>query len=236
MANMRARIMSARRCTIRVASRRSGNTEDSFSATPMPRSAMARSMTPPLDVSRPPSKAAVIFLRETAGNENGRIVSSVMASVATSIGAKGWSQQPNPTPCQRLMPRSLSGARVAADLSDASLLGASLAGANLAADMKNQSMGLMRAVLKSAKLEGANLRGANLARADLEFASLKGADLTGASLAHALLAGADLTGVTLTDADLAGADLNSAKLIAPIGLDAAKNLDKAQNLQRAVRQ
>src|SRR5947199_4605780 len=88
---MRARIMSARLCTIRVAS----HTKDSFSATPTRRSAMARSMTPPLDVSRPPSKAAVIFLREAAGNENGRIVSSVMASVATS----GWSQQPNPAPC-----------------------------------------------------------------------------------------------------------------------------------------
>ena len=47
----------------------------------------------------------------------------------------------------------LSGARIAADLTGASLVGALLIGANLSADMKNQSMGLMRAVLKSATIE-----------------------------------------------------------------------------------
>jgi uncharacterized protein YjbI with pentapeptide repeats len=40
--------------------------------------------------------------------------------------------------------------------------------------MRNQSMGLMRAVLKSANLERLNARGADLSRVDLEFASLKG--------------------------------------------------------------
>jgi uncharacterized protein YjbI with pentapeptide repeats len=44
----------------------------------------------------------------------------------------------------------LSGARVTANLTGARLVGALLTGANLSADMKNQSMGLMRAVLKSA--------------------------------------------------------------------------------------
>jgi Pentapeptide repeats (8 copies) len=112
----------------------------------------------------------------------------------------------------------LAGARIAADLSGASLFGASLAGANLAADMKNQSMGLMRAVLRSANLEGAIFRGADLARVDLGFASLRGADLTGASLVGATLGGADLSGATLAQADLAGADFNSTKLIAPTGL------------------
>ena len=63
-------------------------------------------MTPPLDVSRPPSNPAVIFLRATAGNENGGIVLSVMASVATPACAKSWIQQPNPTPYQRLTSRS----------------------------------------------------------------------------------------------------------------------------------
>jgi hypothetical protein len=43
----------------------------------------------------------------------------------------------------------LSGARIAADLTGASLVGASLIGADLGADMKNQSMGLMHAVLRS---------------------------------------------------------------------------------------
>ena len=57
---------------MRPGSRRSGNTQDNFAAKPRRRSAMARSMTPPSDVSLPPSNEAVIFLRETAGNENGR--------------------------------------------------------------------------------------------------------------------------------------------------------------------
>jgi hypothetical protein len=73
--------------------------------------ARARSMTPPSDVRRPPSKAAVIFLRETAGNENGRIVSSVMASVASRGPRAGLVQQPNPTPSQRLTPRPLASPR-----------------------------------------------------------------------------------------------------------------------------
>ena len=56
------------------------------------------------------------------------------------------------------------GARMTADLTGASLIGATLAGASLGADMKNQSMGLMRVVFKSAKLDGINARGADFSR------------------------------------------------------------------------
>jgi uncharacterized protein YjbI with pentapeptide repeats len=49
------------------------------------------------------------------------------------------------------------------------------------------------------------------------------------------LAGADLSGALLAGADFAGADLTSAKLIAPFGLDAVRNLDKALNLDRSER-
>ena len=136
----------------------------------------------------------------------------------------------------RLDGADLSGARIAADLTGASLVGASIAGANLGADMRNQSMGLMRAILKSANLEGLNARGADLSRVDLEFAALKGGDLTGASLKGAQLGGADLTGITVIDTDFEGADLNSARLIAPIGLDRARNFDKAKNLERLIKQ
>src|SRR5438270_6610202 len=59
-------------------------------------------MTPPSELIRPPSKAAVIFLRRTAGKQNGRRLSSVMAGVACLDPAKGWLQQPNPTPDQKL--------------------------------------------------------------------------------------------------------------------------------------
>ncbi|MEO5756027.1 MAG: hypothetical protein ABIQ51_04135, partial [Mesorhizobium sp.] len=43
-------------------------------------------MTPPSEVIRPPSNAAVIFLRPTAGNENGSNVSSVMAGGSQNVG------------------------------------------------------------------------------------------------------------------------------------------------------
>ena len=109
-------------------------------------------------------------------------------------------------------------------------------GANLGADMKNQSMGLMRAVLKSSNLERAILRDADLSRVDLEFTSLKNADLTNASLRGAALGGATLARVTVNGTDFNGADLVSTRLIEPIGLDAAKNFDKAQNTNRLLRE
>src|SRR5205823_8531209 len=59
-------------------------------------------MTPPSELIRPASKAAVIFLRWTTGKQNGRRLSSVMAGVACLDPAKGWLQQPNPTPDQKL--------------------------------------------------------------------------------------------------------------------------------------
>jgi uncharacterized protein YjbI with pentapeptide repeats len=54
-------------------------------------------------------------------------------------------------------------------------------------------------------------------------------------LRGAQLGGADLTGVTLTGTDFEDADLASAKLVAPIGLDQAKNFDKAKNRDRLIR-
>jgi hypothetical protein len=50
------------------------------------------------------------------------------------------------------------------------------------------------------------------------------------------LGGATLARVTLNGADFNGADLASARLIEPIGLDAAKNFDKAQNIERLLRE
>jgi len=46
-------------------------------------------MTPPSELIRPPSKAAVIFLRRTAGKQNGRRLSSIMAGVARFDPGKG---------------------------------------------------------------------------------------------------------------------------------------------------
>src|SRR5216684_261443 len=102
MAKMRARRISGSRWVTRSGSRPSGIARASRSAMPSRRSAWASNMTPPSELIRPPSKAAVIFLRRTAGKQNGRRLSSVMAGVRASIPAKGWLQQPNPAPDQQL--------------------------------------------------------------------------------------------------------------------------------------
>src|SRR5713226_131013 len=102
MAKMRARRISGSRWVTRSGSRPSGIARASRSAMPSRRSAWASNVTPPSELIRPPSKAAVIFLRRTAGKQNGRRLSSVMAGVRASIPAKGWLQQPNPTPDQQL--------------------------------------------------------------------------------------------------------------------------------------
>ena len=46
--------------------------------------------------------------------------------------------------------------------------------------MKNQSMGLMHAVMRSADLRGANFANSNFSRVDVEFAKLNDANFSGA--------------------------------------------------------
>jgi hypothetical protein len=57
----------------------------------------------PSEVSRPPSKAAVTFLRPTAGKPNGSIVSSDMAGVARCDRGNGWLRHPTRKLHQQLM-------------------------------------------------------------------------------------------------------------------------------------
>jgi hypothetical protein len=90
MAKMRARRMSAMAWVTRSGSRGSQITAASLSANPRRRSAAASTITPPSDVMRPSSNAAVIFLPRMAGNENGSSISSVMAGVARKMRRQGW--------------------------------------------------------------------------------------------------------------------------------------------------
>lgn len=129
----------------------------------------------------------------------------------------------------------LGGAVVIANLEGASLLGTRLAGAMGSPDMRNQSMGLIRTVLRQAKLDGADLSGASLQRADLEFAKLRGAVLTGADLTRAKLGGADLTGAHVGGLDVGMADLASTVLYDLVDGDAMIGLDTAYNLNRSFR-
>jgi uncharacterized protein YjbI with pentapeptide repeats len=123
----------------------------------------------------------------------------------------------------------LSGARVTADFSRASLRNVKFKNADLAADMKNQSMGLMRAILKSSDLRGADFENANLAQTDLQFTKLAGANFTRASLAGAEAGGADFRGAILDHTDLTQTDVTSAR----IDKAQEKAFSHADNLQRA---
>lgn len=128
---------------------------------------------------------------------------------------------------------NFSNAMVGADFSRATLTNAIFDHAMLGPDLTNQSMGLMRGVLKGANLEGASFKGANLTRSAFEYASLKGANFEGANLDGAELSGADLTGANIAGANLEKADVNSAKLLGLKGKDSAKGFDKMLNLDRA---
>lgn len=123
-----------------------------------------------------------------------------------------------------------SGSRLAGDLTGASLKGAIFDGADLSADMKNQSMGLMRAVMRSAQLEGAHFRKANLMSADLRFIHAAGADFADANLMNADAAGADFSGAIFTGAMTKDLDLDSAQVdkAAAVLLAPAQHLDRAR--------
>lgn len=128
---------------------------------------------------------------------------------------------------------NLSGARIVANLQRADLRGADLSNANMSADMKNQSMGLMRTVLRMAKLDGANLRNVDAMRLNAEYASLRGAFLDGANFRGAELTGADFTEASVTGLDLSGSDVSGAVLVQLIGKEKIVGLDKVKNLAEA---
>lgn len=128
----------------------------------------------------------------------------------------------------------LTGARAPAIFTDARIVGAIFHEADLSADMRNQSMGLMRAVFQGTDGQGADFSGANLARADLQFADFRDAVFSGANLSRTDLGGANLTGARIDGADFEGADVTSARLLALTGANSA-NLDSSRNLHRAIR-
>ncbi len=128
---------------------------------------------------------------------------------------------------------NLSGARIVANLQRADLRGADLSNANMGADMKNQSMGLMRTVLRMAKLDGADMRNVNALRLDAGYASMRGVLLDNANFRGADLTGADLTKASVTGLDLSGADVSGAYLVQLIGKEKIIGLDKVKNLAEA---
>lgn len=128
---------------------------------------------------------------------------------------------------------NLSGARIVANLQRADLRNANLSNANMGADMKNQSMGLMRTVLRMATLDGADLRNVNAMRMDAEFATMRGALLDNASFRGVELTGADLTNASVAGLDLSGSDVSGAYLLQLSGKDELIGLENVKNIAEA---
>jgi uncharacterized protein YjbI with pentapeptide repeats len=134
---------------------------------------------------------------------------------------------------------NLSGADLSRSMPIGDFRGANMSGATLVdlkggADIKNQSMGLMRAVFVSVNLTGANLKGANLGRSRLEYANLTNADLTDVVLMGSGLSGANLTGATVSGADFKNVDVSGARLVSLKGQDSAKDWAARVNADRAI--
>lgn len=127
----------------------------------------------------------------------------------------------------------LSGARIVANLQRADLTDADLRNADMGADMKNQSMGLMRTVLRSAILDGADLSAVNALRMDAGFSSMRGALLDNAVFHGVDLTGADLSHASVTGLDLSDADVSGAYLISLNGKESVIGLDRVKNLGEA---
>jgi uncharacterized protein YjbI with pentapeptide repeats len=135
----------------------------------------------------------------------------------------------------RLAGADLSGARVVANFEGANLEGAKLIDASMAPDMKNQSMGLMRTVFRSAVGDSAPVCGPDLARCHKEFAKVRDAVVVDVDFANARLGGIDLTGSDVRGMNVARANHASAKLRQLTGEDQIEGLDRAIHLDRAFR-
>ncbi|GJD37323.1 pentapeptide repeat-containing protein [Methylobacterium aerolatum] len=122
------------------------------------------------------------------------------------------------------------------DFKGANMRGATLVDLRGGADIRNQSMGLMRAVFTSVNLSGANLKGADLGRSRLEFANLTDADLTDVVLMGSDLSGANLTGATVAGADFKNVDVSGTRLIGLKGEDRARDWAARVNIDRAITQ
>jgi transposase-like protein len=98
-------VFSWRRLAAQGALTAAGSEEEVVPAIPSRRSAIANSITPPSEVSRPPSNAAVTGLRRTAGKRNEGGLKSVMAGVPGAVRRTDRCKQPNPTLNQCFMLR-----------------------------------------------------------------------------------------------------------------------------------
>ncbi|CAA2136910.1 Secreted effector protein PipB2 [Hyphomicrobium sp. ghe19] len=134
---------------------------------------------------------------------------------------------------------NLTEVHVQAELSGSDFRGADLSRANFYPLEGRPGEGTLattyRNILKYCDFSGARLRDANMERAVLWFAKFTGADLKGVNFKDADLSRADFAGADISGGDFTGADLDGANFIGAIGVTEVIGLDRAINLDRALR-
>jgi uncharacterized protein YjbI with pentapeptide repeats len=131
---------------------------------------------------------------------------------------------------------NLRGVRLTGRIDGASFRGADLSGFDFSPhDPRADISFLPRNFCHGCRFDGAMLRGADFDDASLAMASFAGANLAGARLTRTDLTRVDFKGADLSGADFTGADLAEADLRRVKGLETAKGLGLALNLDRALR-
>jgi uncharacterized protein YjbI with pentapeptide repeats len=131
---------------------------------------------------------------------------------------------------------NLRGVRLTGRIDGASFKSADLSGFDFSPhDPRADISFLPRNFCRGCRFDGAILRGANFDDASLAMASFANANLAGARLTRTDLSRVDFKGADLTGADLTGADLADADLRQVKGLESAKGLGLALNLDKALR-
>lgn len=129
----------------------------------------------------------------------------------------------------------LTDAHIAARLDGANFSNANLTRARLGRLVPTWGTYRSRAVINSSNFSGAILVGADLSTAMLRFSEFRDANLTDANLAGCDFTKTNFSGANFSGADVSGADFDGANLTGVIGLDRAKGLADAKNLDRAIR-
>jgi uncharacterized protein YjbI with pentapeptide repeats len=128
---------------------------------------------------------------------------------------------------------------VQAELSGADFRGANLTEADFSPLEARPGQGtlvtLAKNVLKSCDFSGATLTRAKFTRSILTFSRLTGADAAGADFREADLSKVDFSGANVAGADFTRADFDGAVLSGVKGLETAKGLKDALNLDKALR-
>lgn len=131
---------------------------------------------------------------------------------------------------------NLRGVRLTGRIDGTSFKGADLSGLDFSPHEPRADISFLpRNFCRGCRFDGATLAGANFDDASLAMASFAGANLSGARLTRTDLTRVDFTGADVTGVDFTGADLADADLRQVKGLETAKGLGLALNLERALR-